>query len=265
MQNNETPEEPWKQLYISNDIHTDLAAIYTDAFLFDLAPFFDKSPLPFELIKGVHATARAYIKGKVEKAAHDSTLLKYTGVHLIEAGVAAKQLQYSLQQLRKSPVMEALLFENTETHLNESTPRGLDAYKTSQHRTGPDDPLAFLRELSNALSEAANDIIPLPHKLETDAEIQSRAKWFVTQTNADRKETRRKLAAHHALEQAARTFRPTWEQHSTKLYTQGRYHHDRGGYDSKPVTAFHKIIEKIDSRVAESLAGTAIKNVTRNH
>ena len=121
--------------------------------------------------------------------------------------------------------------------------------------------MAFLRELSNALSEAANNIIPLPHKMEATDVTDLRAKQFVTQTNADRKESRNKLAAHHALEQAARAFRPTWEQHSTKLYTQGRYHHDRGGYDSKPVTAFHKIIGKIDSRVAETLAGTAIKNV----
>jgi hypothetical protein len=261
---NGQPKEIWENLSKSNDIHSDLAEIYPFDFFLELATCFDKSPKPFELVQGVNSTVIAYLKGQSKKTAQKSELLQHTGTHLIKAGVAARQLQYSLKQISKSAITEFVLYRNTAKFLKTENKRGKNAYERAEFRNGPHDPFAYLRELSNALSLTVNEIIELPDKNETEYNTAWRAAEFVRETNAARKKGKEKLPAHYALEMAAIAFRPTWERYSTKLYSKGRYHHDRGGYASEPTRAFHKIIAKIDSCVPESLAGTAIENI-RNH
>ena len=255
------PLEPWERLLKSHDIYADLAEIYPDAFYDDLARLFDKSPYPFELINGVQKTARAYVDGKWRKRIVRSQLLKFTGVHLMKAGQAAQQLEASLEQLQKSAIGEAALYKRLEKYLKSASAKGQATYSYERFRNGPDNPLSFIRELSGALALAANEIIPLPDKDEPESVAESRAKNFVEPANKQRRQNQEKLAAHYALEQAAAAFQPTWEQFSTKPYQRGRYHHDKGGYYSEPVIAFHRIIAQIDSRVVETLVGTAINNV----
>lgn len=260
MLNKEQPEELWETLCKSNDIHTDLAEIYPFDFFTGLASHFDKSPKPFELVQGVNSTVVAYLKGQIKKAEYRSELLQYTGAHLIKAGVAAKQLQYSLKQISRSRVAESVLYNKTAHLFSKNDQRGKQAYENVKFRNGPRDPFAYLREISNALSLAANEIIELPDKNETEATTAWRASQFVKKINAERKDGKKKLPAHYALEAAAIAFHPTWESHSSKIYSRGRYDHGRGGYASEATSAFHKIISKIDTRVPESLAGTAIEN-----
>jgi hypothetical protein len=214
-------------------------------------------------VQGVNSTVVAYLKGQLKKTAQRSELLQHTGTHLIKAGVAAKQLQYSLKQINKSAIAEFVLYDQTANFLETGNKRGKDTYKNAEFRNGPHDPFAYLRELSNALSLAANELIALPDKNEVENETARRAAEFVRETNAARKKGKKRLPKHHALEQAAIAFHPTWEIHSSKLYSKGGYRHDNGGYSSEATRAFHKIIAKIDSRVPESLAGTAIENIRK--
>ena len=261
MSNNARPKELWETLYKSNNIHADIAKIYPSEFYFDLTTHFDKSPKPFELIKCVNATVIAYLKGKQEKAANQSHLLQHSGAHYVKAGIAAKQLEYSLRQISKSALAETVLHELTAKFFDTDAQRGLNVYNNTAFNTGPHNPLAFIAELSKALSLAANDILELPHKDENEKETSVRAANFVKKENEMRKDGNKTLAAHHALEKAASAFRETWEQHSTKLFSKGRYHHDKGGYASDATRAFHKIIAQIDLQIPESLAGTAIENI----
>jgi len=263
MTNNDQPNEIWETLCRSNDIHADLAEIYPFDFFTELATYFDKSPKPFELVQGVNSTVIAYLKGQVKKTADKSELFQSTGTHLIKIGVAARQLQYSLKQIRKSAITESVLYTQTANFFDMNDQRGKDAYEKAEFRNGPHDPFAYIRELSSALSLAANEIIELPDINEPE-DTAWRAAQFVRKTNTARKTRKKKLPAHYALEAAAIAFRPTWENYSTKLYSKGRYHHDKGGYVSVATKAFHKIIVKIDSRVPETLAGTSIENVRKH-
>lgn len=256
-----TPNELWERLYKSNNVKAELDNIYTADFFIDFATLFDRHPHPYALFKGVYDTAEAYLVGKREKAALQSELLKHSGVHLMKAGQAAQELQYFLTQLSKSKLAEAVLHKNLGEHLETSAGRGRDALKSAEFRNGPSDPLAFLQELSDALAKAANDILPLPDEDEGELETRRRAMAFVNQFNANRAASPKKPTVNHALRSAATTFRPTWEKHSRVLYSKGRCHFDLGRYVSKPAQALHRIISRIDSRVPESLVGTAIENI----
>lgn len=263
MVNRKRPFETWETLLESNDLDTDLAEIYSHNFFEDFKRLFREGTEAHDLFGGVLTTANAYLTGKQQQKTHKDSLRTHSGIHLRRAGIAARHLEYSLRQLSKSPYVSAKITGHLFEHLPKLKGRGLDTHKAAISRIGPSSPLAYLQELSGALTQAISDIYPLPEEDEEGENSQSRidAYKFVKSHNRERESSLEGLPPHYALQLAASTFRPIWERHSALAYTRGRYIHERGGYDSKPVRALYEIISRIDESVPESLAGTAIENV----
>lgn len=265
MVNRKKPLAIWEILLESNNLDADLAEIYSHSFLEDFCRLFREGTAAHDLFGGVLTTAKAYLTGKQRQKIHKDSLRTYSGIHLRRAGIAARHLEYSLKQLSKSPYASAKIDENMRGHLPELTGRGLDAHTAANSRNGPSLPLAYLQELSGALSQAINDIYPLP--IEDEEGEDRNTKYgtfsFVDSYNLDRAKSLVELPPHFALELASSTFRPIWECHSELAYSRGRYIHERGGYDSKPVRALFEIISKIDKSVPESLTGTAIEKTRK--
>jgi hypothetical protein len=254
------PPEVWETLLNSSNLISDLDATYCDTFLRDFTRHFDRNPSAVELIEGVHTTARAYLAGRQQKAVDKDQFLQRTGQHLIGVGLAARRLDYALRQVSKSGVAADILNENLKKTLAEQGQHGWTATRSAKNQIGPGNPLKYLIDTAQALEQAAGGILALPEEYDEERDAKARALQFAEDFNTGRKSKPDRLPANHALEQAARAFRPTWERFSSLLYARGRYHHDLGRYDSKPAFALFQIIRKLDSTTAESLVGTAIEN-----
>ncbi|WIY27076.1 hypothetical protein [Parasedimentitalea psychrophila] len=253
--------EVWQRLMVSNDLFSDLSDVYTPDFFINFTRLFDKSPQPVELVLGVHNTARAYLSGKQAKTIEKSGFLKHTGKHLFSAGLAAQQLAYALRQVSKSDIAASMIQEGVSKYLTSSQVRGTQAHRSAEARNGPEKPLNYLQDISEALTQSIGEIIPLPGEDDDEREFRHEAKFHAMALNKELSERREPLPKFHALETAASAFRPIWETYSKQKYIRGRYHHDRGGYVSEPGYTLYQIISKMDSQVAESLAGTAIENI----
>lgn len=254
------PLEPWQNLLTSTDIFSDICDIYSAEFFADFTRHFDKDPQPFDLFKRVVSTAHAYVTGKWEKQAEKSKLLRYSGVHLIGAGLSARRLSYELSQVTKSKRAAQSLHANLRATLQqgETRPRAMTAYKSASFRSGPETSITVIQELASALEKAIGQIIALPLEYNEEPDAKQRALDFVVQANEAAQIT---LPKNHAVEEAARAFQPLWQEFSTLAYRRGRYRHEIGGYDCKPGNALFAIISKLDSTVAPSLIGTAIENL----
>ena len=109
MTNTSARTEVWETLSVSDDVGAELAQIYPAEFYLSFAERFNRAPSPFELIHPVEIVARNYLHGKWQKAAERSKLLKYSGAHMISAGVAARQVSHSLNQIAKSDLANAMI------------------------------------------------------------------------------------------------------------------------------------------------------------
>lgn len=250
--------EVWEKLSVSHDLSSDLAEIYPAKFFVSFAKRFDRSPAPFDLIQPVEAVARAYLRGKWEKAAERSNLLKYSGAHMIQAGVAARQVARELRQITKSDLAHSLVADRLSEATGAARPFAATVQERAERHHGPEKALQHIEELCAALSEAIDGIIPLPPEDEDAPKMTVSSFDFVEEFNAARQKT---LAKNHPMEMAARAFRPTWEAYSTLKYQRGRYKFERGDYDSPPANALFEIVTRLDSSIPLSLAGTAIENV----
>lgn len=254
------PLDPWEKLLTSDNIFGDLCDIYDADFFDEFASHFDRNPKVFDLFEGVHATGHAYVKGKWAKIAQNSDLLKFSGVHLIGAGLAARRLSYELTQVNKSAKVSKAVQSEVQKALaaSDARPFGTKAYKAIQFHNGPKSRLTAIHELASALEEAIGQIIDLPTEYDEEKDARPRAFEYVTRANNAPKKL---LPKNHAIEQAARAFQPLWEGLSTLPYRRGRYKHEIEGYDCKPADALFAIITKLDPTVAPSLPGTAIENL----
>ena len=212
------------------------------------------------LFKGVIDTGHAYVRGKWLKQAEKSKLLQYSGVHMMGAGVSARQLSKALQQLSKSDLANQMVSVTLAKVLAADTSRPLasKAYICPAATSGPQSRLDVVKELASALEAAIDQIITLPLDDDDAAEARERAFTFVADANRTKVKV---LPKNFALEEAARTFQPLWEEFSTVAYIRGRYKQEISRYDSEPGRALYQIIRKLDSTVAESLAGTAIEKI----
>ncbi|MGJ5621391.1 hypothetical protein [Sulfitobacter sp. MF3-043] len=255
-----TPLEPWQTLLTSSDIFSDLCDIYDANFFESFASRFDRNPKPFDLFKGVTSTAHAYVTGKWAKSAENSKLLQYSGVHLIGAGMSARRLSAELDQVAKSErAVDAVHNSLSATLENDVTrPHAAKAYRAIQFRAGPQSRLRVIQELASALEEAIEGVIDLPLEFVDEAAAKPIAFDFVSANNSNAQKT---LPKNHPMEEAARAFKPPWEEFSSVAYRRGRFDHTIGGYNCEAGVALHQIIKKIDSNVALSLAGTAIENI----
>jgi hypothetical protein len=256
------PLEPWQLLQTSADLLDDLWQIYDIEFMTEYTAQFDLAPTPIDLEFGVMNTARAYVFGKWAKSAENSVWLKKSGAHLIGAGLSARKLSYQLGQLSKSKRAIQAIQNQLHAALESETnrPYALKTYKSATLRTGPQSQLEVIRELVSTLEDAIGELVPLPDD-KTDKEIVA---WQAVEfVNANNSTKEKPLPKNHAVEAAARVFRTVWNEFSTVPYQRGRYDQTIGGYDSKAGVALHKIIAKLDSNVALSLAGTAIENVRK--
>lgn len=244
----------------SGDAFSDLCDLYPAEFFEGFAAHFDRNPKPFDLFTGVLNTGQAYVRGKWEKKVDNDKLLKYSGVHLIGAGMSARRLSYELSQVSKSKRASQAVHTNLQAVLNQSEtrPYASKAYQSIAFRNGPQSRLDAIHELASALEEAIGQIIALPEEYDEERDARQRAFEFVTDANNAAK---KELPKNHALEEAARSFQPLWEEFSTVAYRRGRYKHEIGDYDCKPGNALFAIITKLDPTVAASLAGTAIENI----
>lgn len=254
------PLDPWEKLLTSGNIFGDLCDIYDADFFDEFASHFDRNPKVFDLFKGVHDTGYAYVKGKWAQRATNSNLLKFSGVHLIGAGLSARRLSYELSQVNKSAKFAKDVQSEVQKAFAESDTRpfGKRTYRSIQFHNGPKSRLTAIHELASALEEAIGQIIQLPYDYDEEKDARPRAFEFVTQANNAPKKP---LHRNHAMLEAARAFRPLWEECSTLPYRRGRYKHEIDGYDCKPADALFAIITKLDPTVAPSLPGTAIKNI----
>lgn len=252
--------EPWQLLQTSSDLFSDICDIYDADFLRGLSKQFDLAPEPFDLFAGVANTARAYAMGKWAKSVENSTLLQYSGVHLIGAGLSARRLSYELTQAAKSKRAAHMIHSRLQTTLGDDStrPYAAKAYKSAVFRSGPQSRISVIQELASALEEAIGEVIALPLKYDEEAAAAPRAFEFVSATNDAFEKT---LTKNYPMEQAARAFKPLWEEFSSVAFRRGRYDHTIGGYNCQAGVALHQIIAKLDTKVALSLAGTAIENI----
>ena len=252
--------EPWQSLLTSSDIFSDICDIYDAKFFERFVSRFDGNPKPFDLFSGVTSTAHAYVAGKWAKSAENSKLLQYSAVHLIGAGMSARRLSAELGQVAKSAhVVDAIHNSLRATLENDVTrPHAAKAYRAIQFRAGPQSRLSVIQELASALEEAIKGVIDLPLEYDGEAAAKPIAFNFVSVTNSKAQKT---LPKNHPMEEAARAFKPLWDEFSSVAYRRGRYDHTIGGYNCEAGVALHQIIAKIDFNVALSLAGTAIENI----
>lgn len=252
--------DPWQKLLTSSNIFNDLCDLYDADFYEEFASYFDRNPMVFDLFKGVHNTGHAYVMGKWAKKAENSDLLKFSGIHLIGAGLSARRLSYELSQVNKSAKVSRGVLANLQKVLrtSDARPHGDRTYRSIKFHNGPQSRLTAIHELASALEDAIGEIINLPAEYDDEKDARPRAFDFVTRANDAPK---KRLPKNHAMEQAARAFQPLWEELSTLPYRRGRYKHELGDYDCKAGNALHAIITKLDPTVASSLAATAIENV----
>jgi SAM-dependent methyltransferase len=255
--------DPWEDLLRSEDAFSDLCDLYSAEFFEGFASHFNRNPMPFDLFKGVLNTAQAFMRGKWDKKVEYSKLLQYSGVHLIGAGMSARRLSYELRQITKSDRASQMLHLSLEKILDQSEtlPRAKKVYRSIEFRNGPQSRLSAIRELASALEEALGNIIELPSKYDEETDAAQRAFDFVSTSNSAAEKL---LSKNHAVEEAARAFKPQWEAFSSVAYRRGRFNDRLGVYNCQAGDALHLIIAKLDSKVALSLAGTAIKNVEIN-
>jgi len=251
--------EVWEGLLREPNLYDKLWDIYSDEFLIPFAERFDRNPHPVELTKGVFQTARAYLYGKWMKEVERSTWLKNSGVHLVSAGFASRQLSYALRQLSKSRPAVELLQERMYGNIQGGTREHARAsYRTANRRGGPAAQLLAIEELAASLEEAITSIVPTLGDYEDEDDARQIAIELPEYANERRLE---RNSQNYPLELAAETFQHLWEDYSTLPYLRGGYKHTLGDYDSKPAQALHAIIQRLDSTVAPSLTGTAIENV----
>ena len=254
-----TQLEPWQTLLTSSDIFSDICDIYDAEFFEGFGSKFDRNPKPFDLFTGVVNTARTYVAGKWAKSVEHSTLLQYSGVHLVGAGLSARRLSYELSQVAKSKSAAQIVHNRLQATLEKDAyPYASKAYEAATFRTGPQSRVSVIQELAAALEDAIGGLIALPSDSDDEAAAKHTAIDFVSTTNSN---TQKTLPKNHPVEEAARAFKPLWEGYSTVAYRRGRYDHTIGGYNCEAGVALHQIIAKIDSNVALSLAGTAIENI----
>lgn len=251
---------PWQDLLTSPDLFADLSEIYSTEFFEGFVGHFDRNPQPFEVYLNVIQTAQAYVAGKWRKEAEKSKLLRYTGVHLIGAGLSARRLSEELAQVTKSERAAQTVQAHLEAVLAHGEPRPYARYahRSALMRNGPQSRLSTIQELASALEAAIGEIIALPSAYDEEKDAKQRAFDFVTEANHT---TQKPLPKNYPMEEAARAFRPLWEEFSSVAYRRGGYRNDIGGYNCKPGNALFAIITKLDSTVALSLAGTAIENI----
>lgn len=254
------PAEEWQRLLVSHNVTDDLWTLYPASFIEDLAERFDRHPQPIELMQGVLDTGSAYLEAKWLKQVERGNWLKYSGTHLISAGLAARKLSGALTQLSRSAPAAQAVQERLSIVLAQdpTSPNANLAHEASMRRSGPQARLATFEQLASALEAAIANIIPLPDEYDEEKDARDRARMFVEHANA---QTKHRLPKNHAVEEAARAFKPLWEDFSTVPYRRGRYRDEVVGYNCEPGAALHQIIARLDSTVALSLVGNAINKI----
>lgn len=254
-------KEAWERLAASRDYTGDLMALFDHEFLVAFSRHFNREPHPYDLLVGAIETARTYVGAKWLKRADSGKLLKYSGVHLIEAGLAARHLSKELGQVKKSALAAAVIQRRLERHLEESDGSKSVLSSSLHHRVGPAARFDEISELAALLEEAIGTFVELPSEERGEVYSKTEALEFAASTNTA---PRRRLRKNHAVEAAAKAFRPLWEAHSSERYARSSYRHDQGGYVCPPADALHMIISRLDSTVALSLVGTAISQIDSN-
>jgi len=248
----------WGKLSESSDLTRDLLTIYDKTFFVEFVNYFDAELDPLDLVETTLDTARAYIIGLNSKQANKSNFRTYTGRHILKAGVAARDLELSLRQITKSDLAEYVLNWNMENIAKGKSPKTDQLLDHIQRQFGPSNPLEIHRIIAESFASAVDGLISLPDKDETEREYIARGDAFSQQVQSDKWRKVSKVPAHHALQRAAITFKPLWEQHSSRLYHKGRYDETKGGFYSPPARALHFVIRKIAPEVKLTLVGTAI-------
>lgn len=253
----------WEKLLVCTDLERELDTIYTEDVLERLSHLMEKSDDPDQLRAGVHKTARSFLCGKYEKQVEQGEILQHTGRHLANVGIASKQLAYSLKQVTKSTRAQELLAVKLANTLAEGRPFGKDAYHGALYRNGPALPLAYLQEIAAALSEAVDELVDMPDRTDDKRAVRDAGEKFVTEFSAIPHPVYTDLPTNHPIENAALTFKETWETYSDAPYIRGGFKHDRGGYDSLPAYGLYLIVSPLDPTLKESLCGTAIENIRK--
>ena len=146
----------------STDLTRDFLKIYNKGFFVEFIKYFDADPHPLDLVEVTLDTARAYIIGWNSKNANKSEFGIYTGRHILKAGVAARDLEYSLRQISKSDLAEYVLNWNMENIANGKSPKTDQLFDHIQRQFGPSNPLEIYRIIADSLERAVDGLISLP-------------------------------------------------------------------------------------------------------
>ena len=206
-------------------------------------------------------TARAYIIGWQEKKANKSDFGHFSGRHILKAGVAARDLEYSLRQISKSDLAAFILHWNMNNVIDGTSIKTDYLLDYIQRQFGPANPLEIYRIFADAISQAVDGLIALPDEDETEKLYIARGDQFSKEVQSDKSGKISKLPAHHALQQAAIAFKPLWEQRSPRLYYKGRYDEAKDGFFSPPASALQFLILRISPEVKLTQVGTAIGEI----
>lgn len=98
----------------SSDLTRDLIMVYNKEFSEKFVKYFESEPHPLDLMEVTLDVARAYIRGWQEKLANKSDFGTHTGRHILKAGIAARDLEYSLRQLSQSELASFVLKREME-------------------------------------------------------------------------------------------------------------------------------------------------------
>jgi len=203
------------------------------------------------------AVARAYLTGLREKAVSLERLRVSDGSFILAAGLAARRLRQALADLQGKITAEDILFKSMQHHLADAAQRGGNTLAAEVQATGPDDPFAFLRDLTAAMEAAAENFMPLPGKDDDLWEAYSKAE------NTMRRVDRPSLHANHALQCAARALAPAWCTHTEHPFTRGAYNSKRRNYGSPALLALHSTLRRLDPDLLQSSVGTALDSVRK--
>ena len=158
----------WGKLSESSDLTRDLITIYNKEFFVEFTKFFDNDPHPLDLVETTLDTARAYIIGWQAKQANTSNFGNFTGRHILKAGVAARDLEYSLRQLSKSDLAAFIIHWNMRNVIDGTSIKTDYLLDYIQRQFGPANPLEVYRLFADAISQAVDGLIGLPDEDETE-------------------------------------------------------------------------------------------------
>lgn len=256
---------PWAALLDSDDLRRDVAAIFDEAFLRDLANLMGIEPRPADyhaIGEALYDATSAYLDGRMGR--EDYLGEKVENRALQRVADKAQQLHdalldlYGFGRAERKLAAEIKSFEHWEPG---STPAILSQLASRD----PANPLLEIRDLVADVTAAAERAInqkPSEERLEMEeafSAIRAKLGMGPSEERWRRRSAEHRLAKDHGLQKFIATFRSLWQTYSDRPFTEGMHYAEIGATVSNAVDALELIFARLDPAVER----TAIVNAMR--